>query len=158
MTPLEFISRWSDTDEPLYPISASRLNKFDLLKENFDFLNIAGLPGYCEPHLSFVGDADDLSSGICKLTDQYDFLEDETGYEQYIVIGSCRDGDPIVIDTSNNDCIVELDHGDLFNPKYFNSSIGALAEFLIIYRDFKIDVLKDKDSGDPMQIFNFTDG
>jgi len=157
MTPQAFQNSWISTDEPLSPISKARLDKFNLLKETFDFLNIVGLPAYCEPNLSFSNDTDDIVYGINKLTDQYDFEDDEPNYDKYIVIGSCRDGDAIAIDTSENDKIVELDHGDLFKSMYFNSSIETLADCLIIYRDFELEVLKDKNESDNFQCYNFTD-
>jgi hypothetical protein len=156
MNAQEFIKVWMDTDRHLSPISQSRLNKFNLQKETSDFLKIAGLPEYCEPNLSFSNDTNDIVFGINKLTEHYDFLKDDPDFEKYIIIGSCRDGDAIAIDTSDNDKIVELDHGDLFSSSYFNSSIETLADFLIFYRDFEADVVGIEDPEDA-SIFNFTD-
>jgi len=158
MTPQAFIESWSATDEPLSPLTESRLYRFNLRPATFDFLTIAGLPTYCEPNLSFANNSDDIVYGINRLTDQYDFLKnDKSKFDRYIVIGSCRDGDAIAIDSGDDDKIVELDHQDLFSSMYFNSSIKTLADFLIFYRDFQIQVLQDKDLGDPLQCFNFTD-
>ncbi|MFC0512568.1 SUKH-4 family immunity protein [Mucilaginibacter angelicae] len=164
MTPQEFQNSWTNTGEPLSPLSKSRLEKFDLQKATFDFLHIAGLPAYCEPNLSFANDTDDIFYSIHKLTDLYDYLTEEyepednqPAFDKYIVIGSCRDGDVIAIDTGDNDKIVELDHEDSFSSMYFNSSIAALANFLILYRDFEAEVLQDKDPDDNFQCYNFTD-
>lgn len=164
MTPQIFRTSWTNTDEHLLPLSKSRLDKFDLRKATSDFLHIAGLPRYCEPNLSFVNDTDDIFYGINKLTDQYDYLteecdpeEDNPDFEKYIVIGSCRDGDVIAINTADHDKIVELDHEDSFSSMYFNSSIETLAEFLIFYRDFETEVLQDKNPEDNSQCFNFSD-
>lgn len=164
MTPQIFRTNWTNTDEPLLPLSKLRLDKFNLLKKTADFLHIAGLPGYCKPNLSFVSDTDDIFYGINKLTDQYDYLreefdseEDNPDFDKYIIIGSCRDGDVIAIDTGDNDKIVELDHEDLFSSMYFNSSIETLADFLILYRDFETEVLQDKNTEDNFQCFNFSD-
>ena len=156
MTPQEFKSNWTNTDEPLSPLSKSRLDRFNLSKVTFDFLNIAGLPNYCKPNLSFANDTDDIFYGINKLTEQYDFEEDKLKFDKYVVIGSCRDGDAIAIDTVENYKVVELDHEDGFSSMYFNSSIETLADFLIMYRDFEEEVLQDKDPDDNFQIFNFT--
>ncbi|MDB5150466.1 MAG: hypothetical protein JWQ57_4486 [Mucilaginibacter sp.] len=163
MTPQEFKNNWTSTGEPLTPLSKSRLDKFNLRRETSDFLNIAGLPSYCEPNLSFANDTDDIFYGINKLTDQYDYLkeeyapeDDQPEFDKYIVIGSCRDGDVIAIDTNDNDKIVELDHEDSFSSMYFNSSIAALAGFLALYRDFEAEVLQDKDPEDNSQYYNFT--
>jgi len=157
MTPHAFKNSWTNTDEPLSPLSKSRLDRFNLLKGTSDFLSIAGLPSYCEPNLSFANDTGDIIYGINRLTEQYDFEEDKSKFGKYIVIGSCRDGDAIAIDTSDNDKVVELDHEDLFSSMYFNSSIETLADFLIFYRDFETEVLKGKDPDDNFQCFNFTD-
>ncbi|MBS1578019.1 MAG: SUKH-4 family immunity protein [Bacteroidetes bacterium] len=157
MTPYDFKNSWTNTDEPLSPIARIRLNRFDLLQSTVDFLTQAGLPVYCEPNLYFTNDSDDLVYGINKLTDQYAFEADKEKYEKYIVIGSCRDGNAIAIDTADSDKILELDHEDSFNSIYFNSSLATLADFLILYRDFEKEVLKDKDPDDEFQCFNFTD-
>jgi hypothetical protein len=157
MTPQEFKNSWTNTDESLSPLSKPRLGRFNLLKATFDFLSIAGLPVYCEPNLSFANDSDDIVYGINRLTEQYDFEEDKPKFDKYVVIGSCRDGDAIAVDTSDNDKIVELDHEDLFSSMYFNSSIETMADFLILYRDFETEVLQGKDPDDNFQCFNFTD-
>lgn len=157
MTPQTFKSSWTNKDEPLSPLSKTRLDRFNLSKATSDFLSIAGLPVYCEPNLSFANDTDDIVYGINKLTEQYDFEDDKLKFDKYVVIGSCRDGDAIAVDTSDNDKIVELGHEDLFSSMYFNSSIETLADFLILYRDFETEVLQGKDPDDNFQCFNFTD-
>jgi hypothetical protein len=156
MTPLEFKNNWISIDEPLSAITNSRLIRFNLLQSTFEFLTLSGLPIYCEPNLTFLNDTDDIVYGINKLTEQYDLNFNKEKYEKYIVIGSCRDGDAIAIDTDDNDKIVELDHEDLFSSKYFNSSISILADFLILYRDFEKEVLSDKNIVDDFQCFNFS--
>lgn len=154
MTPQEFKKVWSDD---LSPLSKSRLEHFNLLKETTDFLHIVGLPIYCEPYLYFANDTDDVVYGINRLTEQYDFEEDKLKFDRYIVIGSCRDGDAIAIDNGDNDKIVQLDPEDLFSSMYFNSSIETLANFLVFYRDFEAAVLQGKDPDDNFQCYNFTD-
>ena len=157
MTPQDFKNNWTNIDEPLSPLTVSRLDRLNLQQSTVDFLTVAGLPAYSEPNLSFANDTDDIVYGINKLTEQFDFEDDKEKYDKYIVIGSCRDGDAIAIDTNDNDKIVELDHDDLFSSKYFNISINTLANFLILYRDFEKEVLLDKDQNDNFQSFNFTD-
>ncbi len=164
MSPIEFKNNWTNTVDPLCPLSKSRLERFDLKKKTFDFLNIAGLPTYCEPNLSFANDTDDIFYGISKLTEQYDYLlelddfeEGEPTFDKYVIIGSCRDGDVIAIDTTDDDKIVELDHEDSFSAMYFNSSVETLAHFLILYSDFETEVLEGKNPEDNLQCYNFTD-
>ena len=156
MTPLEFKNNWKSIDKQLSPITKSRLIRFNLLQSTFEFLTLSGLPIYCEPNLTFLNDTDDIVYGINKLTEQYDLNFNKEKYEKYIVIGSCRDGDAVAIDTDDNDKIVELDHEDLFSSKYFNSSISILADFLILYRDFEKEVLGYKNIVDDFQCFNFS--
>jgi len=143
MTPEEFKNTWITTNEPLNPLSVERLNRFDLNPETKYFLIEAGLPTFTEPVLRFANDTDDFDYGISKLIDLYDFEEDRKEFDKYVVIGFCRDGDPIVINTDEDDLIEELDHEDGFSPMFFNSSINALAEFLIIYRDFEYSILSE---------------
>jgi len=143
--------------EPLSPLTRTRVDRFNLLQSTADFLIQAGLPVYCEPNLSFANDTDDIVYGINKLTEQYDFEDNNEKYDKYVVIGSWRDGDAIAIDTSDNDKIVQPDHEDLFNSMYFNSSIATLANFLILYREFEREVLQNKNPGNNFQSFNFTD-
>ena len=157
MTPYDFRNIWINTGEPLSPLAKTKFNHFNLLQSTVEFLTQAGLPAYFEPNLYFAKDTDDIFYGINKLTELYDFKSDKEKYDKYIVIGSCRDGDAIAIDTSENDKVVQLDHEDLFSSMYFNSSITTMADFLVLYRDFEKEVLHDKDPGDNFLFFNFTD-
>jgi len=155
MSPQEFKNIWTNDSKPLSPLTLARLHRFSLSKPTIDFLTIAGLPTHAQPDLSFAKDVDDTFYGINKLTEQYHFLDKNSEFEKYIVIGSCRDGDAIAIDRDSEDQIVQLDHEDLFSPAYFNNSIEALADFLILFRDFESEVLKDKKPEENLQFFNF---
>ena len=157
MTPQKFRNNWTNIEHRLSPLASKRLERFNLSKSAFDFLNIAGLPTYAEPNLSFAKDIDDEFYGINKLTELYDLFDRKADYEKYVVIGSCHDGNVIAINTDKNDQIEELDHEDFFSSKFFNTSINLLADFLILYRDFEISVWVGKDPKDGMQFFNFTD-
>ena len=143
MTPQAFKHSWTDTAFPLVPLSASRLGRFNLLPATAAFLMEAGLPSCAAGNLTFSNDTDDIFYGINKLTEQWDFGEDRQQYDHYVVIGSCRDGDVIAINTGKNDEIEQLDPLDSFNAKFFNSSIHTLAGFLLIYTDFENSVLAE---------------
>jgi hypothetical protein len=138
VTPQEFRGIWTKNGDILSPFSLQRLKDLKLLPSTSEFLVSAGLPPDAAPFLSFAQDKDDIYFGINKLTDQYDFLDSE--YEKYVVIGSCSDGDPIAINTGDNDQIEWLDHEDLFSSRFFNSSIMTLAGCLVAYRDFVLTV------------------
>ncbi|PWV49126.1 SUKH-4 family immunity protein [Chitinophaga sp. S165] len=144
MSPKEFKKNWNAPAEPLRQISGNRLAAFNLHDDTRIFLAFAGLPAYAAPYLSFSEDSDDEVYGINNLVDIFETDEtdgDRNDPGKYVVIGSCRDGDLIAIKTTEGDKIFELDHEDHFTPAYFNVSIEALADFLIIYRDFEHAVI-----------------
>ena len=73
-----------------------------------------------------------------------------------MVIGSCNDGDPIVLNTENNDRIEYLDHEDYFTSRPFNSSINSMAECLISYRNF-VSVVQRENGEDAFLNSDFSD-
>ncbi len=154
MTPLEFKNQWKLGGDILNKISPNRISEFKLSKSVFDFLTLAGLPDDAAPFLIFSKDSDDPFYGVHRLTKMYEFLEVE--FDKYIRIGSCNDGDPIVINTSKNDQIEYLDHEDNFASSFFNSSFNAMAKSLIAYRNFVNTILVE--NGDEALLnSNFTD-
>lgn len=154
MTPEEFKRKWTDAGDVLSPIAGGSLEELGLKTGTKAFLINAGLPIDAAPFLSFVTDTDDLIYGINKLVKQYDFLESE--FEKYVVIGSCSDGDPIAINTENNDQVEWLDHDDYFSAKFFNSSIEAMAACLLAYREF-VETVQQENGEDAFLDANFTD-
>jgi hypothetical protein len=144
MTPEQFKNSWRDTDQPLSPISPVRLLDFKMQPATNAFLVKAGLPVYASPLISFVEDSDDIFYGIARFTVQFNAGEQKDAFEKYIVIGSCHDGDVIVVNTGDNDKIELLEQNDNYKARFFNTSIGHLAEFLIIYRDFEDDIMKEQ--------------
>lgn len=154
MTPQEFKRCWTSTGDNLTPLAPRRLTGLNLKIKTIDFLTQAGLPVDAAPFLSFVDNSEDKYQGIARLTDQYDFLKEES--KKWIVIGSCSNGDPIAINTEANDQLDWLDHENYFEPGFFNSSIEALADCLIIYRDF-ISVVKQVNGEDALMNGDFTD-
>ncbi|WP_430968554.1 SUKH-4 family immunity protein [Spongiimicrobium sp. 2-473A-2-J] len=139
MTPKEFEKQWISKKGNLNKISPSRLVNLGLSKPIIEFISISGLPNDAPPFLSFGSNTDDKYRGIHKLTKIYDFLE--PGFDKYVVIGSCSDGDPIVINTLDNEKIEYLDHEDYFSPRFFNTSIISMAKSLLAYRDFVNNLL-----------------
>ena len=154
MKPEEFKHKWPSDEDKLNPISPIRLDGLGLSEMSIEFLKTAGLPDSAAPFLSFVKDSDDVYKGIQKLTSIYEELESE--FEKYIVIGSCNDGDPIVINTANNDKIEHLDHEDYFSSRQFNSNIYTLADSLVVYTNF-VSMLIDKKGEDAYFDSDFTD-
>lgn len=141
MTPQEFKRIWTRKGDTLSPFTESRLIGLNLKPKTIQFLTKAGLPVDAAPFLTFVENCEDTSKGIVRLTEQFVFLEEE--FKKWIVIGSCSDGDPIAINVENDDQIDWLDHDNYFEPGFFNCSIEALAECLIIYRQFIQDIQRE---------------
>lgn len=141
MTPEDFKQKWISIEDELNPISPEKLNGLGLSVKTIDFLVRSGLPDSAAPYLSFSKDSEDLYNGIQKLNKVYDILEPE--FEKYIVIGSCGDGDPIVVNTKMNDQIEFLDHENYFSSRFFNSDIYGLAKSLLAYRNFVDTILKE---------------
>lgn len=108
MTPEEFKQKWISLENNLNPISSEKLDGLGLSAKTINFLVRSGLPDSAAPFLSFSNDSEDLSNGIQKLNKVYDILDPE--FEKYVVIGSCGDGDPIVINTQMDDQIEFLDN------------------------------------------------
>jgi hypothetical protein len=140
MTPQEFKIIWTNTGDALSPLTSKRLPRLNLQPRTMEFLTQAGLPVDAAPFLSFVDDSEEVYKRIDRLTDQHDFLGKD--FATWIVIGSCSDGDPIAINAELNDQIDWLDRDNYFEPGFFNSSIEALAECLVIYRNFVFEIQK----------------
>jgi hypothetical protein len=142
MLPQEFIEKWGSDGDPCIVLSQGRLQKIKLKASSAEFLAVAGLPQNAAPFLSF-GEMNEESSPFgLKLSAVFNHLGEE--YERFIVLGFDGSGNPIAIDTENDDQVVWLDHEEDFRHAYMNSSIGALATFLLGYRDFVQDLLKAK--------------
>ncbi|WP_276371801.1 SUKH-4 family immunity protein [Chryseolinea sp. H1M3-3] len=150
MTPKDFIHIWSSTGDKVRPISPASLSGLGLKPSTKEFLILSGLPDSAAPMLSFVDNSTDTYNSIGRLRDRFDLSGNE--FEKYIYIGSCSDGDPIVVNTAVDDQIEWLNHDKDFEPGFFNSSIEAFVECLVICRDFITRV--NRENGD----FAFIDG
>ena len=153
MTVEQFRILW-EADEHLSKFSKEDLAKFNLNDATASFLSIAGLPSSAAPFLTFVQTGGDKFNSICKLRELYDFLEQE--FDKYVYIGYDGSGNPIVINTSNNDKIEWLDHEDMFSSNYFNSSINALGSCLIAQMAF-IETVNKENGNDAYFNSDFTD-
>jgi hypothetical protein len=154
MTPQEFKTTWTSTGDILSPFSSGELVELGLKSKTTAFLKEAGLPEHAAPFLTFVNNSEDNHKGIARLTEQYDFLEEE--FQKWVVIGSCSDGDPIAINVHADDQIDWLDHENNFEPAFFNSSIEALADCLVIYREF-VSIVQRENGDDAYMNADFTD-
>ncbi|HRO99395.1 MAG TPA: SUKH-4 family immunity protein [Flavobacteriales bacterium] len=142
MTPQEFKARWGSEGEPCITLGSERVRRLSIKASTAEFLSIAGLPQSAAPFLSFGEPKEESSPFGLKLSEVFDHLDEE--FERFIVIGFDGSGNPIAIDTQNDDQVVWLDHEDDFKDTYMNSSIAALGTFLLGYRDFVQDLLNAK--------------
>ncbi|MBW8244813.1 SUKH-4 family immunity protein [Muricauda oceani] len=154
MIPENFKKAWTLVDDNLNPISLKYLSGLGLSQSSIDFFVKSGFPDSAAPFLSFSKESDNVYESVQRLTKVYDILE--PNFNEYIVIGSCNDGDPIVINTKENDQIEFLDHENSFNPNLFNSNVYSMAKCLLAYRDFVIS-LQEKNGADAYFNSNFTD-
>lgn len=124
MDPNTFKTRWEANGDRVVPLDTDVLQPMNLKLETTHFLATSGLPEDAAPYLSFSGDMYGR-----RMTDLFDDLD--TGYSRFISLGFDGAGNRIAIDTDCNDMIVWLDHEDEFRSTFMNSSIAALAAFLL---------------------------
>ena len=122
---------WADKEEKLCTYKSLQLDNPRLLKSTFDFLTSCGLPESCAPGLSF-----DKYGETTISTPNQVFSIDIAELNDYLMIGSNGNGDPVCIDLNNQNEIVYLNHDNDFERVYMNSSVHQLTECIIRYKDF----------------------
>jgi len=124
-----WISTWSSgetgpvafvTFEPQF-VNEAALSEIDRL-----LLTVYGLPDSAAPYLSF-----DNSPGMLAAARSAGFAPE--GTEAFLEIGSNGSGDPICLRASDG-AVLYLNHDDGFGAVLINSSVAALAEFLLLFR------------------------
>ena len=125
----------------LRPVSTATLKSLNIAEPDIEFFTQCGLPESAAPFLNFEGERvkwEEEYFGIDMLISKYPFLNES--YNKYVCIGHNGCGDPIVLNLENR--IVEvLNHDNDFEPIFMNSSVFDLAKFLLIYRQFVIEVI-----------------
>jgi len=151
MTPEEYRLKCLAKEMPIFPLDLEKLSSFSLKPQTIDFLKI-GLPKHLAPYISFKTGYKP-SNSIETLNRIYD-IHDE--FEKYVVIGADGSGNPIAINTANDDSVEWLDHEDYFAGTYFNASIEAMLQFFLIYEDF-LETIRKENGEDAAINSNFTD-
>lgn len=134
MTAEEFKLLWISEGDSIIKYEIKNLLSLNLQKTTMDFLTKGGLPNSAAPFLNF-------DEKLETLNNYYNF--DNIKFDDYIVIGTDGCGDPIVINTSQNDIIECLNHDDDFLPRFFNSSLNQFCQFVLNYRNFINLILKE---------------
>jgi hypothetical protein len=137
MNAQQFQQNWTKTGETLQALPLKKLLSLGVSPATAEFLAQAGLPETAAPLLDFCDGSDTVEYGVSKLTELYPFLPEE--FEQYVVIGTCNEGDPIAINTASGQ-LEYLDAEADFAARPFNTSIAALAACLLAYRNFVLQV------------------
>ncbi|WP_339731707.1 SUKH-4 family immunity protein [uncultured Gimesia sp.] len=134
MTPDEFRDRWcDDEDEELVLFSADALAGISIPEESREFLTSSGLPESAAPFLGFG------TSGRHLLPSVADAWNKNTEFRRYREIGNNDSGDTVCLDEAENGQVVFLNHDLNFKRVLMNSSIPALAESLVAYRQLVRD-------------------
>lgn len=135
MTPTEFKLKWiKDKSERWTKFDSSELKKSEINESTCEFLEI-GFPEDAAPYLGFGLRSYDWKFNNILDYYEYDDLDADTKF--YWILGSDNSGNPICIDTSQNDRIILLDHEQGFEIiDTINKNIEELANYLLIYRNF----------------------
>ncbi|QDU16848.1 hypothetical protein CA11_46840 [Gimesia maris] len=134
MSPESFCERWcDDEDEVLIAFPAQSVAGLSIPETSREFLTSAGLPDSAAPFLDFQAP----EAGL--LPDVSDLWNQDSAFRRFRIIGSNESGDPVCLDEAENGLVVYLNHDLNFKPVLINSSITALAESLLIYRQFVRD-------------------
>ncbi len=142
MNLIEFKKLWMTNESARWvEFPVNQVEKSKLNKKTKEFLKI-GFPEHAAPFLGF---------GLRNYDSEFNTIQRHYGYndidvkaKDYWVFGSDSGGNPICIDSSNNDQIVLLDHEQGFGiMEYMNKNIFELASALLLYRGFIEKVNKE---------------
>ncbi len=134
MRPEDFLTAWQDGEgESLVRYSADLVEKVPLPAATRRFLLTAGLPGSAAPFLNF-GDR-----GVGTLHGVRASWQLPPEFDRYYEIGGDGVGSPICLDIAMACAVMVLDHDHTFQAVLLNSSIEALADCLLAYRQLVRD-------------------
>lgn len=125
----EITAYWLNQGVKVTTFSRDVLAGFGLQKITAELLSIVGLPTDAAPYLSFA----ESSSDFKRISIAY---QQGNEFAHFIKIGFDGAGNPLVINTKQDDCIQWLDHEDKFSAHYVNCSLKALFVSLVIYNQF----------------------
>lgn len=135
MNPIEFKKIWmQDDSERWTEFPVEQVEKSNLNDETKDFLKV-GFPEDSAPFLGFgLRSYDWEFNNIGDYYSDYG-LDDKT--KNYWIFGSDNSGNPICIDSSDNDKLILLDHEQDFEIiQTMNKNISELASSMLLFRNF----------------------
>ncbi|RZK27945.1 MAG: hypothetical protein EOO63_12320 [Hymenobacter sp.] len=125
----EIIAYWLTQGVKVTTFSRDVLADFGFQNLTAELLSIVGLPTDAAPYLSFA----ESSSDFKRISIAYQQGDE---FAHFIKIGFDGAGNPLVINTKQDDCIQWLDHEDKFSAHYVNCSLEALTASLVLYNQF----------------------
>jgi hypothetical protein len=135
MNPIEFKDIWMKNDSERwteFPIE--QIEKSNLNNETKEFLKV-GFPEDSAPFLGFGLRSYDWEFN--NIGDYYDDYELDDKTKNYWIFGSDNSGNPICIDSSDNDKLILLDHEQDFEViQTMNKNISELASSMLLFRNF----------------------
>lgn len=135
MNPIEFKEIWIQDDSVKWTeFPSEQVEKSNLNNETKEFLKV-GFPEDSAPFLSFGLRSYDWGfNTIQGYYDDYDLNEKTKNYWIFCSDGS---GNPICIDSSDNDKLILLDHEQDFEIiQTMNKNISELASSMLLFRNF----------------------
>ncbi len=147
MEPAEFARRWSEStactgDAEAMPLVTLAAPDAGAPTQAVRFLAEAGLPRDWSGPFTF-----DLAKNLRRVSDVFGCYGqpgdwDRDVYERlsrYVYLGFDGGGNPICLDSADQEKVVLLDHEDFLSPalrgRFINSGIGQLAECVLIFQE-----------------------
>ena len=139
MNPIEFKLKWNPDNllNRWWDCDYEEVAKLPVLDETKYWLK-EGFPEDAAPFLNFgLRSFEGKFRSIKDCYSSYDFYELNSNAGNYWIFGSDGGGNPICIDSANNDMILLLDHEDNFSViATLNKNIPELAICLLEYKNF----------------------
>lgn len=133
--PQQFKQSWERVEgDHLIAFPQHALSDVQLPSDARAFLIEAGLPVDAAPCLNFESPASGTLTRVSVVWHQ------PPTFDRYRIIGSNGSGDPICIDDEVSGQVVYLNHDNCFQRVLMASSVIALAECLVQFRDFIAEV------------------
>ena len=140
ITPQEFKQRWESVQgDRLVAFSTESLSDVRLSPDAKEILIEAGLPEAAAPGLNFAPPDHGTLKRVSVAWQQ------PPAFNRYRIIGSNDSGDPVCLDDNVDGQVVYLNHDNRFQRMLMASSVFALAECLVEFRDIIYEAGGDTD-------------
>lgn len=131
----DFTDKWKSIGESHLKADESIQNKFNFGSAAIDFLFITGMPSEFQD-LNF----DYIKEGVIQTVNEKWNL-DNSEFDKYLAIGFNGSGDPISINTNNQE-LIYLNHDNKFQEVFINSDLKRFAQSILRIQEFMDQVTK----------------